>query len=140
MVFVVDTNTLISAILKQDGLPMKALKLAQQTGTIIVSEEIMAEIQAVIIRDKFNSYLPLEERRAALAEILTTTKTLPITNTDKIDCRDASDVKFLRLALDGGATCIISGDADLKSMSPFRGIPILSVSEFIRFAYPATTS
>ena len=47
-------------------------------------------------------------------------------------CRDPRDDKFLALAVSGRATHIVSGDADLLSLHPFRGIPILPPSEFIK--------
>ena len=46
-------------------------------------------------------------------------------------CRDPKDDKFLELALSGAATHIISGDDDLLSLHPFRGIAILSPHDFV---------
>jgi len=47
------------------------------------------------------------------------------------DCRDRKDNIILELAAACGAACIVTGDADLKIMHPFRSIPILSGSEFL---------
>jgi len=38
-------------------------------------------------------------------------------------CRDPKDDKFLELAVNGEANCIVSGDEDLFSRDRFRGIP-----------------
>ena len=46
-------------------------------------------------------------------------------------CRDAKDNKFLELAINGQADCIVSGDDDLLVLSPFREIPILKPREFL---------
>jgi predicted nucleic acid-binding protein len=46
-------------------------------------------------------------------------------------CRDPRDNKFLELAVGGGASFVISGDADLLALSPFRGIPILTPADFL---------
>jgi predicted nucleic acid-binding protein len=43
-----------------------------------------------------------------------------------VACRDPTDDKFLVLAVNGSANLIVSGDADLQVLNPFRGIPILS--------------
>jgi predicted nucleic acid-binding protein len=51
-------------------------------------------------------------------------------------CRDATDDKFLELAVAGGADAIVSGDADLLALDPFRGIPILTPAKFVRAASP----
>jgi uncharacterized protein len=47
------------------------------------------------------------------------------------DCRDETDNKFLALALDAKASCILSGDQDLRTVHPFRRIPIYSPGEFV---------
>ena len=46
-------------------------------------------------------------------------------------CRDPKDNKFLELAVSGTATHIISGDDDLLSLHPFRGVAILTPQEFV---------
>jgi predicted nucleic acid-binding protein len=38
---------------------------------------------------------------------------------------------FLELAVNGSATCIVSGDNDLLDLNPFRAIPIIKPDEFI---------
>jgi len=43
-----------------------------------------------------------------------------------VACRDPKDDKFLELAVDGHADFIVSGDADLLTLNPFRGIPIIT--------------
>jgi len=50
------------------------------------------------------------------------------------DCRDPSDNKYLELALAAGASLIVSSDADLLVLHPWRGISVLR-----RAAYVLTT-
>jgi len=38
----------------------------------------------------------------------------------------------LELAVNGRARAIITGDADLLAVNPFRGIPIITPAEFLR--------
>lgn len=49
-----------------------------------------------------------------------------------VACRDPTDDKFLELAVDGRAGLIVSGDADLLVLNPFRGIPIVSAATFVQ--------
>ena len=42
-----------------------------------------------------------------------------------------NDNKFLELAITGRASHIISGDHDLLSLSPFKGITVLTPPEFL---------
>lgn len=136
MRFVFDTNTLISAILKPNGTVMQVVNIALQKGIIVFSAETKSEIVSVIERDKFNKYRSLADRLNTVETIFSKGMQLDTKTTDLIMCRDFSDVKFLRLAFEAKADCLISGDADLKVLNPFRGIPILSITEFSSFITP----
>ena len=46
-------------------------------------------------------------------------------------CRDPKDDKFLALAISGKAAYLITGDNDLRSLHPFRGITIGTAAEFL---------
>jgi putative PIN family toxin of toxin-antitoxin system len=136
MRFVFDTNTLISAILKPNGTVMQVVNIALQKGILVFSAETKSEIVSVIQRDKFTKYRSLADRLNAVETIFSKGMQLDTKTTDLIMCRDFSDVKFLRLAFEAKADCLISGDADLKVLNPFRGIPILSITEFSSFTTP----
>jgi putative PIN family toxin of toxin-antitoxin system len=136
MRFVFDTNTLISAILKPNGTVMQVVNIALQKGILVFSAETKSEIVSVIQRDKFNKYRSLADRSNTVETIFSKGMQLDTKTTDLIMCRDFSDVKFLRLAFEAKADCLISGDADLKVLNPFRGIPILSITEFSSFITP----
>jgi putative PIN family toxin of toxin-antitoxin system len=53
------------------------------------------------------------------------------TKSNFTDCRVIKDNKFLNLAFDGKAACIVTGDNDLLVLNPFRTIRILSPSAFL---------
>lgn len=55
---------------------------------------------------------------------------------DKALHRDPKDNKFLELAVDGKASCLIAGDADLLVLNPFCGIPVLTPTEFLSQEFP----
>jgi len=42
----------------------------------------------------------------------------------------ARDDKFLELAVNGEASLIITGDADLLDLDPFQGIPIITPASY----------
>jgi putative PIN family toxin of toxin-antitoxin system len=46
-------------------------------------------------------------------------------------CRDPRDDKFLEVAVHGRADAIVTGDADLLALNPFRGIAILTPSGYL---------
>lgn len=47
-------------------------------------------------------------------------------------CRDPKDDKFLELAVNGHADLIVSGDTDLLTLNPFRGIQIVTPATFVQ--------
>jgi uncharacterized protein len=131
MVFVFDTNTLVSAILKPESVPMMALKVAQTNGQLIFTEETKSELLDTIARTKFDKYLPRESRLELAKDILIQSKIAEIDSKYEIACRDEKDIKFLRLAGDLKIDFLISGDKDLTILHPYRGIPILTPSNFL---------
>ena len=56
-----------------------------------------------------------------------------VTITERVvACRDPTDDKFLELAVNGQADLILSGDADLFVLNPFRGISIVNPATFVQ--------
>ena len=128
--WVLDTNTLLSALFNENSTPGVALKKARETGTLLISAEISSEYFTVFARDKFEKYVTLETRIAFIENIIT--NALIIEPVTKINvCRDSKDNKFLEVAFTAGATCIISGDQDLLILNPFKDIPIITPAAFL---------
>ena len=44
----------------------------------------------------------------------------------------SSDDLILELAVNGDASCIVTGDADLLALHPFSGVQIVTPSEYLR--------
>ena len=128
--FVFDTNLIISAALLGQSTPRQAFELAFRRGELLISDEMQIELSEVLRRDKFNRYVPLETRLRFLAGLLSLT--VPVAVTEHIDaCRDPKDNQVLELAVSGRSDCIVTGDRDLLTMNPFRGIRILTALEFL---------
>jgi len=88
------------------------------------------EINDVLRRAEFKKYVTEALRVEFLAALLRDAELVAITEHVK-ECRDPRDDKFLSLAVNGKADCIVSGDKDLLELNPFRGIPIIPPAEFI---------
>jgi putative PIN family toxin of toxin-antitoxin system len=99
-------------------------------GKLLVSEESVAELSEVLQRPKFDRYVAAARRLEFLAMLVNEAE-IVATGTPIAACRDPKDDKFLELAVSGQATCIVSGDADLMALHPFRGIPILTPQQFL---------
>lgn len=81
-------------------------------------------------KEKLKPYLMPEEREQFIIALLRESIFIDIKESIRI-CRDPKDDKFLELAVNGGAGCIISGDEDLLILNPFRDIPIIKPDEFL---------
>ncbi|HET7360610.1 MAG TPA: putative toxin-antitoxin system toxin component, PIN family [Salinimicrobium sp.] len=128
--FVFDTNVLVSALLFKSSKPTQAYEKAKELGQIVISPDTYAELQEVLLRPKFDKYIPFKKRSLFLEKLL---KTFVFVQTSEpiIACRDPKDNKFLELAVAAKASCIITGDIDLLVLNPFRKIPILNASDFL---------
>lgn len=128
--YVLDTNTLVSAVLFEHSTPGQALRRALKRGEVLVSPSTLEELAEVLQREKFDRYVTAAEREEFLEAFVERVTLIEPTEEIRI-CRDAKDDKFLELAVSGGAAYLISGDNDLRSLHPFRGIALVTAAEFL---------
>jgi uncharacterized protein len=84
-----------------------------------------------LLRPKFDKYVSTDKRLLAISAFEKKSQLIQVIV--KVDiCRDPKDNKFLELAIDSGAACIITWDKDLLVLNPFEGIPILTPADFLR--------
>lgn len=127
---VLDTNTLVSGFLFPRSVPGQTLDIVLGRYLLLMSIEVAEELTEVMRREKFARFLSRQQREEVVADTIRDSKFVA-TSTIIADCRDPDDNKFLELAIDGQAATIVSGDADLLLLNPFRGIPILTPREFL---------
>lgn len=96
----------------------------------MLSQGTFKEIDEVLAREKFGDSLTLDERAAFIEALVDRCQFAEPTEEIRA-CRDPDDDKFLVLAVRADAACIVSGDADLQVLPPFRGIPILAPADFM---------
>ncbi|MGK9124352.1 putative toxin-antitoxin system toxin component, PIN family [Olivibacter sp. SA151] len=128
--FIFDTNTLLSALFNEDSTAGLALKRARISGTLLVSDEIVAEYGIVFSREKFNRWVKMETRIDFIENIISNSISINPAQTITA-CRDPKDDKYLSLAVSAQASCIITGDKDLLVLHPFDKIPILNPTDFL---------
>ena len=131
--FVFDTNALISAALSKNSISAKAYDHALFTGSIAISEPLLAEFIDVLLRKKLDKYFLSEAERLEPILFLETHASKFEINERIIDCIDPDDNMILELAVASHASCIITGDKKhLLMLHPFRGIPIFSAADFLK--------
>jgi len=127
---VVDTNVLVSRLILPDSRPAQAVRRALDS-TLLFSEATMNELADVLSRAKFDPYVTRRDREQFVRELCTLVEFVPIIQGVR-DCPDPSDNKFLEVALNGRADLIITGDADLLALNPWREITIVTPGEFLK--------
>jgi putative PIN family toxin of toxin-antitoxin system len=125
---IIDTNILISAILK-DRLPEKMILRIIEDGSFdwIASEEIVQEYKTVISRPKF--LIPGDEIKFQF-DLIDRMTTIVYPDLKIIFKRDQKDAKFLSCALVSNADFLITGDSDLVEIVNYNNTKIISVPEF----------
>jgi uncharacterized protein len=129
--FVLDTNLIVSAALVAQSVSRRAFDCVLDCGVILLSLPVLAEINDVLGREKFRRYVSEDEAERFLASLSSVTEWVEVTASITA-CRDPSDNKFLELALSGEATHIVTGDKDLLSLNPFRGVAIVTPGELLK--------
>ncbi len=127
---VFDASAVVSAALRADGVPERALLRAEETDILALSAEVDAEIAGVLERPRFAAAVSAA-RRARILDVLRSGAVWFTPAERVVDCRDAKDNKYLELALASGAWAIVSGDADLLVLHPWRDVRILRPAEYL---------
>lgn len=127
---VIDTNALISRLLLPSSIPARAVRHVIAEHTVLASDATIMELADVLSRRKFDPYVTVEDRKAFLRLFGRIVENVAILHVVRA-CRDPKDDKFLELAVNGAADIILTGDADLLALNPFRGIQIVSPADFL---------
>ena len=125
-----DANTIVSAALRRNSIPDKALKAGAVFCRVTLSTAVEDEVRAVLSRPKFDRGVD-PARKQAILDLMTTgaLRTEPVERVR--ECRDPGDDKYLELALAASADIIVSGDQDLLVLDPWRGVRVLSPAAFV---------
>ncbi len=135
MKVVIDTNVLVSAILKDRDPEMIILFVAEREEMVwVVSPEIMTEYRRVLSRPKFG--LPQETLDAWFSLLDRFTVSCPVDLAVDFP-RDQKDAKFLSCSIVIGADYFITGDRDFSQAQKLLSTTIISVSQFKKFVCEA---
>jgi putative PIN family toxin of toxin-antitoxin system len=125
---VIDTNLWVSFLIAGDFKQLETLLFSGRL-TILLSEELLDELQATIRKPKLRKYFGPD----ALTEMLTVfdpyVEIIDVRSEVKV-CRDPDDDFLLALAKDGRADYLLTGDSDLLVIGSFDRTRILSMSDF----------
>jgi putative PIN family toxin of toxin-antitoxin system len=132
---VIDTSTLIGAVLRPASVPRQAFLAAVTSCELCVSQSTLDELREVMQRPKFDRYAPLQTRLDFCSLVAENSRLWEVDAKSQAvahnACRDTKDAKFLALALDCQAVSLISSDADLLVLHPWNGVLILTPAVFL---------
>ena len=125
---VLDTNVLISGLFWK-GPPRQIIDLAiAHKVEVIISSEILTELEAVLYED---FALPYEKIEEIIRDVLSYSYSVVATNVTIKGLRDLKDTKIIACALSLNADYIVTGDKDLLVIKEYKGIHIVSPKSFL---------
>ena len=138
---VLDTNVVLSALVFRGG-AAGLVRQAWQRGLIVplVSAFTVQELVRVLAYPKFR--LTKAEQEELLADFLPYAQTVRIAQPPPVvpECRDATDLPFMQLAVAGQAQVLVSGDRDLLAIAAefeqTSACPIVSLDVFCQTLNP----
>jgi len=126
---VIDTNILISA-LGWNGKPRQLFKqIIDQRYELFISIKQIEELRRVLDYPRLNFS---QSQKTRFLRILEETAAIIDTRLNLNVADDSKDNMLIECAVESNAGYIISGDDDLKRIRSYRGIKIISVSEFLK--------
>lgn len=132
MRIVLDTNVLVSAALKRQSMPGMAALIVERRRVLLKSPATEAQLFEVVARPYLSELIDAAAQ-AWLHALMAAAE--PVAIVERIAaCRDPTDDKFLELAVNGRADMLVTGDADLLALNPFREIPIIRPAMFVQGA------
>ena len=127
---VVDTNVFISGLLSSTSHPARVVERIIEHCQLLGSTDTLRELIETLLLPKFDRYVSRPRREALLDRLTPSVEIVEIVQHVRA-CRDPKDDKFLELAVNGEANVIVTGDDDLLSLHPFRGIDILPPAAYL---------
>jgi len=123
---VLDSNVLVSALLGQGG-PRRLLLYLSREHVIVSSVQMLAELEDVLLRDKFQ----LTDGQIAdyLSLIISGSTVLNVADYPKVIKADPDDDVVLASALEGDADYIVTGDKHLLLLREYHKTKIITVKQ-----------
>ena len=128
---ILDTNVLVSALITPHGASARLLvELRAGAFELIVSPMLLAELQEVLLRDRFRRYVSPAEVDAYVELV----RSLAVVHDDP-ECSEAplsadpDDDFLVALAREARVAALVSGDGHLLALRP--SVPAMTPAEFL---------
>jgi len=127
---VLDTNVLISALLKPGNARKLLFTVADKNIQLLLSRDIVEEFLEVSTDQRLRKYVDENDIVAFLKVVGSISAIVKVRSKFRVVTGDPDDT-VLRLACDGKAQYVVSGDRHLLSLGEFRGVKIVTISQML---------
>ncbi|MEK6608963.1 MAG: putative toxin-antitoxin system toxin component, PIN family [Myxococcota bacterium] len=140
---VLDTNVLISALIRPDGPPGRILEaLIGKAFEMVISPGIVGELRRAARYRRVRKHIRISEAQleVRLAQIEAIGDPVAGNLTPQVAVRDPEDIMLLATAVEGRADYLVTGDEDLLTLARHQGIAIVTPRVFLGVLKPSRTS
>lgn len=127
---VFDASSLVGAAIGAESVPRRAVNAARRQDRFALSKAVHDEVVEVLHRPRLARFID-RALRDELLDLLVPGAAWFEPGERVVDCRDAKDNKYLELALAASASIVVSSDADLLVLHPWRGVRILQPAAYL---------
>ena len=126
----IDTNVFVSGLLSTKSPPALCLEHVVAFCQLVASEANLRELMQTLLSPKFDRCVSQARREELLGRLAPIVEIVEVVQQVRA-CRDPKDDQFLEAAVNGRADVVITGDADLLALDPFRGIAIVTPAAYL---------
>jgi putative PIN family toxin of toxin-antitoxin system len=127
---ILDTNWYISATINKNSRRILYQLLTNKNIIVLYCDEIIAEYQQVIIRNKFSKVIKPKQAFRFIDFVLPKLEYITLKTAVKAS-RDPKDNYLLSLSIDGNADYLITGDMDLLVLEHIEKTKIMRLNQFL---------
>ncbi|MBI2934084.1 MAG: putative toxin-antitoxin system toxin component, PIN family [Chloroflexi bacterium] len=132
---VLDTSVVVSAVLSRGSTPHKVIRAWEKRKfELVTSPQILDELGRVLFYPKIKENKWMTDREAR--RLITSMADDSILAAGKLNLKviedDPADDKFVIAAIEKKADYVVSGDSHLKKLKTYRGVRVVSPSEFLQ--------
>jgi uncharacterized protein len=134
VIAVLDTNVVVSALLKSGGASAHVMRACLDgLATPVTTKALSAELERVLGYPRIASRLGIRNTHqwAPFVDYLDSCLVVEAITSLSGVTRDADDDRVLEAAIDGPAQYIITGDSDLPTLGRYAGIEIVTPARFV---------
>ena len=132
---VLDTNVIVSGVIRQQGSPGRVLKAAleERKFTLVTSPVLLQEVAEILWEDKIRKYHQWNQSQllAFVARLHRQSYVTPGQLAVRAIIEDPADDAVLSCAKEAGAAYVVTGDEHLLALREYGGIKIINPAGFL---------